>query len=94
MSSGYLWTIDSNGIPNRLKATVSPNIDDYLQWISEHVNINDVMVSIVKLAATPQCVYAIDHHGGVYLFVTHSDIDIRIVEEKYENQVDSSCIYP
>lgn len=89
---GYLWTIDVDGVPNRLKATVSPNIDDYLEWIREHIIVDDdVTIAVLKLAATPNgCVYAVGRDGVVYLYVTHSDIDIRVIEETYENEV---CVF-
>ncbi|CAJ0919955.1 unnamed protein product, partial [Mesorhabditis belari] len=87
MNHGYLWAVTKAGTPQRINSKEKPEANEIYDWEDFPVHgVGGEPVHIIKLASTPEVVFAIDRGGHVYVFSTQTHLAIRQTVTTYSNQ--------
>ncbi|KJH45659.1 Propeller [Dictyocaulus viviparus] len=86
MGNGYLWIVNSDGVPYRVTADSRIEHVSDVQWKPEPVVISGRRIKVCHLVASPHAVFALDETGAVFQFVLTSVLTIRQQVEIFSNQ--------
>ncbi|KAJ1364635.1 hypothetical protein KIN20_024765 [Parelaphostrongylus tenuis] len=86
MGNGYLWLVNSNGVPYRVTASDKIEHISDAQWKPEPVLDSGKNLRVQQIVAAPHTAFALDNTGAVFQFVLTSYVTVRQQVEIYSNQ--------
>ncbi|CAI4232815.1 unnamed protein product [Auanema sp. JU1783] len=85
MSDGWLWVVNSSGLPYCIEQVDRPELKSDIEWRSCPISL-DENVKVVSISCTGDSAFAVDSNGSIYIYLKPNVLVVRKLVEYYQNQ--------